>query len=129
MGGGIRTQLMGGGAGDGPAHPAGGGGVDRVGDRLAGGQFVGDVVGEVAAVAAVEEDGDRLGGELRRVADGVDGDRPGDLGVAVVADGAEETPLVVVGLRDLGVAGHLCFSCSGGTWSPARDAHFALRWH
>lgn len=80
---------------DRPFHPAPGGGLDRVRQVLALVQPVQDVVGKVAAVAAVEEDPHRL----KRLAGGVGDrghrDRPGGLGV--LAHRAPEAPRLVLG--------------------------------
>jgi DNA modification methylase len=82
-----------------PAHPALGGGVDRVRQGLALVKPVLDVVGKVASVAAVEEDPHRFEGLAGGVRDG--GHRQGPRGAGVLVHRAPKAPGFVLGGGDL----------------------------
>ena len=89
-------------AADTPAHPALDGGVDRVAEREPPDQLVDDVVGEVPAVAAVQEVADALGRARGGVGDRLGSDCPsggGIRGMLAAGDRALEAPRFVVGRK------------------------------
>ncbi len=95
-----NAVLLAGQATDGPAHPALGGGVDRIRQVRSGVQAVENIVGKVSAVAAVQEGSDRLKGLVSGVRDRGHRNRPGGFGLIIHR--APKAPGFVLGGRDVG---------------------------
>jgi len=91
--------LLAGEASDGPAHPALGGGVDRLLQVRSGVQAVEHIVGKVAAMAAVQEGADQGGIRACRVVDCGERDRPGRCGVFAHGSRREDALDTVIALR------------------------------